>query len=145
MCSSEMGSPAERARVSLGAPAGSTPITRAAGTSSLIAAATPALNSPPPTGTRTVPTSGRSSTISSPTVPCPAMIVRSSAGGTITTPSARESSGARPMRWCVVVPARTTRAPSRSTPVRLAAVTVVGMTAVADTPKSCAASATACA
>ena len=42
-------------------------------------------------------------------------------------------------------PASTTRAPSRSAPPRLAAVTVVGMTTVAGTPNSFAASATACA
>ena len=61
--------------LSFGAVVGSTPITRAFGTSSLMAVETPALNPPPPTGTRTVSTLGRSAAISRPTVPCPAMIV----------------------------------------------------------------------
>ena len=51
----------------------------------------------------------------------------------------------RDMRSAVVVPASTTRAPSRSAPPRLAGVTVVGITTVAGTPNSLAASATACA
>ena len=49
------------------------------------------------------------------------------------------------MRCAVVVPASTTRAPSRSAPHRLAAVTFVGITTVAGTPNIFAAIATACA
>ncbi len=72
---------------------------------------------------------------SSPAVPCPVMIVGSSYGGTRVSPSAATSSSARSMRSFVVVPARITRAPSRSAPARFAGVTVVGITAVAGTPK----------
>ena len=120
-------------------------MTRAFGSRSLIADATPALNPPPPTGTSTVSTFGRSAAISRPTVPCPAMIRRSSYGGTSVSPSSRISSSARASRSAVVVPASTTRAPRRSAPLRFAAVTVVGITTVAGTPNSFAASATACA
>jgi hypothetical protein len=137
------GSPASRARASFGAPEGSTPITRTAGRSCLTAAATPALNPPPPTGTRTVFTVGMSSTISRPTVPCPAMIRASSKGGTSVPPSDSTSSTARSILSFVVVPASTTRAPSRSAPERFASVTVVGMTTVAPIPNNRAAIATA--
>ena len=87
--------PAARARVSFGAPVGSTPITRAFGSVSLIAVATPALNPPPPTGTSTVSTFGRSAAISSPTVPWPAMIRGWSYGGTSVSPFFRDQLLAR--------------------------------------------------
>ena len=64
--SSSTGSPAASARVSLGAPAGSTPTTRASGRRRLTAVATPARRPPPPTGTSTVATSGRLSMICEP-------------------------------------------------------------------------------
>ena len=60
-----------------------------AGRSAAIAAATPAASPPPPTGTRTAATSGRSSAISSPTVPWPATIRGSSNGGMIAEPALR--------------------------------------------------------
>src|SRR5712692_3300375 len=66
------------------ASSGSAPITFTAGLLSLIAVAIPLIIPPPPTGTRTVSTSGRSSRISSPIVPWPAMIFSSLYGGTIT-------------------------------------------------------------
>ena len=51
-----------------------------------IAVATPLASPPPPIGTRTAARSGRSSTISSPTVPWPAMIRSSSNGGMMARP-----------------------------------------------------------
>ena len=63
----------------------------------------------------------------------------------VVAPSAWTISSARDMRCCVVVPASSTRAPSRSAPCRLGLVTVVGMTTVHGTPNSAAAAATACA
>ena len=51
------------------ASSGSTPITRAPGRSARTATATPLASPPPPIGTRTASRSGRSSAISSPTVP----------------------------------------------------------------------------
>ena len=86
-----------------------------------------------------------SSAISRPAVPCPAMIHAWSYGGTIVSPSRSTSSTARSIRSCVVVPASSMRAPSRSAPPRLAGVTVVGITTTAFTPNRRAASATACA
>ena len=71
------------------ASSGSTPMTRAPGRRLLMAVATPLANPPPPIGTRTTATSGRSSAISSPTVPWPAMIRSSSNGGMIASPRSR--------------------------------------------------------
>jgi hypothetical protein len=70
--SSVRGSPAARAAPSLAAPAGSTATMRVPGRRPETATAMPASNPPPLTGERTTATSGRCSTISSPTVPCPA-------------------------------------------------------------------------
>ena len=81
------GAPARRAAVMLAAPAGSTPITRMPGCRSRSTVATPASSPPPPTGTTT--TSGARpswSRISRPTVPCPAIVRRSSNAGTIVAP-----------------------------------------------------------
>jgi hypothetical protein len=47
--------------------------------------AVPAASPPPPTGTTTMSTSGMSSAISSPTVPCPATISGSSNAGMMTS------------------------------------------------------------
>ena len=57
----------------LEAPSACTPITRAPGFCSATAVATPLISPPPPIGRITVSVSGRSSTISSPMVPCPAI------------------------------------------------------------------------
>jgi hypothetical protein len=53
-------------------------MTRACGASAFTAVAMPADRPPPLTGMSTLVTSGRSSAISSPAVPCPAMMRRSS-------------------------------------------------------------------
>ena len=58
-------------RLTLGAPTGSTPTTRAVLPRARSAAATPSSSPPPPTGTTTVAASGRSSASSSPRVPWP--------------------------------------------------------------------------
>jgi hypothetical protein len=56
------------------------PITRILGLALLSASATPLISPPPESGTSTVSTSGRSSTISSPRVPWPAITKGSSKG-----------------------------------------------------------------
>ena len=90
------------------ASSGSTPISRAPGTSARIATATPLASPPPPIGTRTAATSGRSSAISSPTVPWPAMIRSSSYGGMIARPRAAAISSATCWRSSLDVPTTTT-------------------------------------
>ncbi len=60
------------------ASSGSTPTTSAEGASAFTAVATPDERPPPETGTRTLVTPGRSSTISRPHVPWPAMMAGSS-------------------------------------------------------------------
>ena len=74
-------SPAANDSRASAAASGSTPTTRALGARAFTAAARPEMSPPPPTGTITLVTSGRSSPISSPTVPWPAMISASSKGG----------------------------------------------------------------
>jgi hypothetical protein len=60
------------------ASSGSTPTIRATGASAFTAVATPDDRPPPETGTSTLVTAGRSSTISRPQVPWPAMMAGSS-------------------------------------------------------------------
>ena len=84
-----------------------TPTMRTCGRTALTAAATPAINPPPPVGTRIVPTSGSCSRISSPTVPCPATTSSWSNGWTRTAPvrsansraATSASSTVEPCRW----------------------------------------------
>jgi hypothetical protein len=61
--------PARRLSAASAASSGSTPMTAACGRSAFTAVATPEASPPPPTGTSTQATDGRSSTISRPTVP----------------------------------------------------------------------------
>src|SRR5207253_1574072 len=72
-----------------------TAIARASGLSPFTAVAMPEISPPPPTCTSTTSTSGTSSTISSPTVPWPAMISGSSNGWTSVRPDAACSSSRR--------------------------------------------------
>ncbi len=65
------------------ASSGSTPMIRAPGARAFTAVAIPAISPPPPMGTRTLVTSGRSSAISRPQVPWPATISSSSNEGTM--------------------------------------------------------------
>jgi len=141
--SSGTGCPAARDAAIFAAPAGSTPITFTDGFVSLIAAATPLSSPPPPTGTTTVPTSGTCSRISSAHVPCPAMTIGWSNGGTIVNPRAATSASARFRRSTDVVPSRITSPPNRLTPATLMAGAVVGITITAGAPRRWAASATA--
>ena len=78
--SSETTCPASIEAFMPAAPAACTPITRTFGWSIFTAEATPEASPPPPIGTTMVSTSGRSSMISSPMVPCPAMTIGSSNG-----------------------------------------------------------------
>src|SRR6266487_4267273 len=80
------GSPAFRLSCSAGERSGSTAITRAPGRSALTAVAIPETSPPPPTWTRTRSASGRSSRISRPTVPWPAITSGSSYGWTSVRP-----------------------------------------------------------
>ena len=79
--SSLVGCPASRARVRLGAPSGSTPMTRILGLYSLAKVETPQARPPPPTGTRMVSTSGSSWMTSMAMVPWPVATVSSLKGG----------------------------------------------------------------
>ena len=74
------GAPASRLRVKVGAPTGSTPLTRIDASRALTAVATPEIRPPPPIATITWSISGASARISRPTVPWPA-ITRGSAKG----------------------------------------------------------------
>src|SRR5207249_6415963 len=64
--------------------------------------ATPAARSPPPTGTRTVPTSGTSARISKPTVPTPAWILGSPIGLMKDSGEERQVSSSRILKISVV-------------------------------------------
>ena len=119
------------------APAACTPITRTFGWSIFTAAATPEASPPPPIGTTMVSTSGRSSMISSPMVPCPAMTIGSSNGWMNVAPvSCWNPAG---LGVCVVVYAAVehdVRAQLRAWPSPLRAGAPAGMTMVAGTPKA---------
>ena len=95
------------------ASSGSTPTTRTSGRSALTAVATPEISPPPPTQTTTVAASGRSATISSPTVPCPAMMRGSSNGGMYSSPRSSRISAAARRRCSLELPQRTISAPQR--------------------------------
>ena len=69
------------------------------GHSALIAVPIPDASPPPLTGTSTLSTSGRSSAISRPIVPCPAMMSGWSNGGTSTPPVCSTTSAATCSRW----------------------------------------------
>ena len=90
---------------------GSTPMTRASGRRPFTAVAIPAIRPPPPIGTITVSTSGASSTISSPTVPWPAAIRRSSYGWTITRPVSAAMARIRSSASMLSADSRSTVAP----------------------------------
>ena len=101
------------------ASSGSTPITRTAGRMARAAAATPLASPPPPTGTRIAATSGRSSTISRPQVPWPAMIRSSSYGGITASPRSAARRSATSRRSSLLGPTITISAPSAATRARL--------------------------
>ena len=90
------------------APAACTPTTR---TPSGTAAATPPSRPPPPVGTSTVATSGHCSTISSPTVPWPAITSTWSNGCTSTAPVRSANARASTRLSSMVAPTRCTAAP----------------------------------
>ena len=100
-----------------------------------MAVATPLASPPPPIGTRTTARSGRSSTISSPTVPWPAMIRSSSNGGMIASPRCAAISSATRCRSSLAVPTTTISAPSAATRSRLTAGASDGMTTTAGAPE----------
>ncbi len=124
------------------ASSGSTPMTRMPGRRPLTAAPTPLASPPPPTGTSTIAVDGRSSTISSPTVPCPAMIRSSSKGGMMARPRSAAMASARSLRSSDAGPTTTISAPSAATRSRLTAGASSGMTTTALVPSSRAARAT---
>ena len=124
------------------ASSGSTPITRTPGRRAAIAVATPLARPPPPIGTRTTARSGRSSAISSPTVPWPAMIRSSSKGGMIARPRRAAISSATRWRSSLAVPTMTISAPSAATRSRFTSGASDGMTTTAVAPSSRAARAT---
>src|SRR5207237_1024590 len=80
---------AARDRRTASAPSGSTPMTRISRRRSFSASAVPPMRPPPPTGTTTVSTSGTSSRISRPIVPCPATMSGSAYGCTNVLPCSR--------------------------------------------------------
>src|SRR5256885_1887505 len=134
--SSRTGRPAASERVSLGAPAGSTPHTRAWLPAAARPVTTPAISPPPPTGTTTVRTSGSCWAISMPTVACPATISGWSNGGTIASPRSAAMASARCWRSSDVRPANTTSPPQRLTPATLTAGAAPGLPTHPGTPTS---------
>ena len=108
-----------------------------------MAVAMPDESPPPETGTRTLLTSGRSSAISSPAVPWPAMMRRSSYGSIITMPRCATRSSATWCRSSELGPVKTISAPSRRTPSTLTCGAASGITITAGAPSSRAARATA--
>ena len=105
------------------------------GRSCLTALAMPVISPPPPTGTTTVSTSGRSSISSSPIVPLPAM-TSSFSTGWMKRPSTPSK------RWLSMTPHHssndigTARPPSRSIAASFACGAVSGTAMVAGTPSS---------
>ena len=124
------------------APSACTPTTR---TPSGTAAATPPSRPPPPVGTSTVATSGHCSTISSPTVPWPAITSTWSNGCTSTAPVRSANAHACARLSSTVAPTRCTVAPYPRVASTLGSAARSGMNTVARTPSVCAASATPCA
>ena len=104
-----------------------------------IAAATPAANPPPESGTSTVATSGMASTISSPSVPCPATTTLSSNGGTMTKPSSATSRSTSTCASSCDRPTMRTSAPSRRISATLFSGTRLDMQIVATAPSAFAA------
>ena len=137
--------PARRLACASPATSGSTPITFTEGLLDLTAVAMPLIIPPPPTGTSTVSTSGRSSRISNPIVPWPAMIFSSSYGGTMAYPHFAASSCALSIRSSLPGPTNTISAPSAAVASRFIAGALLGITITAFTPNALAAYATPCA
>lgn len=125
------------------ASSGSAPSTRTSGRSDLIAVATPEINPPPDIGTTTASTSGRSSRISRPMVPWPAITSGWSNGGISAAPRSATRASARSTRS--VMPTMKTSAPSAFVASILTAGVLSGITIAAGTPCRRAANATACA
>ena len=110
----------------------------------LIAAAIPAQSPPPPHGTSTVSTSGRSSRISRPITPFPAS-TSGSLNGWMKTPSMPGYSRVWKISIQSLIGAFTTRPPKRSTAAILVSGAVSGTTTVHETPSLRADQATPCA
>ncbi len=126
------------------ASSGSTPTIAASGHLARIAAAMPEISPPPLTGTTTRSTSGRSSAISSPIVPWPAITCRSSNGGTTRYPCSAASSAVAASRALSDGAHHTSSAPLRAIASVFVRGAVCGTTTTACTPSSAAAYATAC-
>ena len=120
-------------------------MTRTSGLTAFTALDTPEISPPPPIGTTTVWTSGRSSTSSRPSVPWPAISSRSSNGWTYVRPRSATSSSAFSLASSQIVPCRTTSAPYPRVASTLAGVAFSAITTTARMPCSAAASATPCA
>ena len=135
-------SPAATLRFIAGPSDDSTPITRIPGWWLFTAIDTPEINPPPPIGTITASTSGQSCTISSPSVPCPAISCSSSNGCTYVSPSSRTSSFAFSFASSQIVPCNTTSAPYPRVAAILLGVALVAMHTTARMPWIFAASAT---
>lgn len=137
-------SPRRSESLACAASSGSTPTIAAPGHLARIAVAIPEISPPPLTGTTTRSTSGRSSAISSPIVPCPAITWRSSNGGTTTYPCSAASPAVTASRAVSDGAHRTSSAPLRSIASVFVRGAVSGTTTTACTPSSAAAYATAC-
>ena len=105
------GPPAATEAISPGTADAWTPTTRTAGSSDCTATAIPAASPPPPTGTRTVRTSGHCSMISKPSVPWPATMSGWSNGWMNTAPVRSENRSASSSASSTDDPCRITDAP----------------------------------
>ena len=122
--------------------AASTPITSISGLIALAAVATPEISPPPPTGMINTARSGLASSISSPTVPWPAITAGSAKGCTKVRPSVSASAMAWGSALLTSSPCSTTVAPKASVRRILLKGVPLGMTMVAGMPSRCACQAT---
>ena len=113
-----------------------TPTISMSGRACFTATAMPAMRPPPPTGTTSTSRSGRAASISSATVPWPAMIAGSSNAGTSVAPVRVARSWASAVASVRVAPVRTTWAPRVSVRVIFVNGRPSGMTIVASMPSS---------
>mmetsp|Transcript_17211 Transcript_17211/g.42356 ORF Transcript_17211/g.42356 Transcript_17211/m.42356 type:complete len:417 (-) Transcript_17211:535-1785(-) len=134
--STRTGIPAAMAAAMEAQRSGSTPTIITLGLMVLTASAMPAMRPPPPTGTMMASTFFTSSRISSPTLPAPAMMLKSSKPLMYFMPSFSTYVRAASAASAMVSPLRMTRAPSARHLVILVSGAMDGMSTVTGMPSS---------